>query len=93
MRIMYLPSTYNIMNASQKSGNISANVYDEKALGGKYRRIEVFLTDSNKHVRLELGDFLRRLANEVMYLIVGDAQMLWFRHTDSLLDCGCKRQR
>ena len=37
-------------------------------------------TDSNEHVRLELGDFSGAVADEVVYAIVGDVVMLWLGH-------------
>lgn len=41
------------------------------------------LTDSNKHVRLEVGDLLRGLADEVVHLVVGDAEVLGLGHRGS----------
>lgn len=47
-----------------------------------HRECEMRLTNRNEHVRLEVGDFLRRLSDEVVDLVVGDAEMLRLRHSN-----------
>lgn len=49
------------------------------------------LTDSDEQVRLELGDFLCGLADELVYLVVRRAQMLWLGH--SWVDCYALEER